>query len=132
MSRFSQNLMYVGVLVVVFISCVYFFLSKNIPEPKGIYLPKYSAELPQTDPSQVRVYNLLYQSDTQGNIGQIRTLIHVSSEKDFQKLCDKNLKEAVKLAAQHGAHEMKYICLYPEGQINELSSVQLRGYAFGD
>ena len=132
MGRFQQNLMYAVILVIIFAVYIYFFTSNNEAETKEVYLPKYSDELPPTDPSQVRVYNLQYQGDTQGNIGQVRTSTHVSNEKDFQKLCDKDLKEAIKLAAQHGAHEIKYICLYPEGQINELSSVQLRGYAFRD
>lgn len=95
-------------------------------------MPAYSAELPATKPSDVRIFNLRYQSETKDNIGQVRTSIHVNDEKDFQKLCDKNLAKAVVLAAQNGAHEIKYVCLYPEGQINELSSVQLRGYAFRD
>ncbi|AJI54310.1 Francisella virulence factor A [Francisella philomiragia] len=132
MSRFGQNLMYVGILAVVFISCIYFFVSKNIPEPKGIYLPKYSAKLPATDPKQVRIFNLRYQTDTQDSIGEIRVVIGVDQERDFQKLCNENIREAVKLAAQNGAHEIKYVCLFPEGQITELSSVQLRAYAFRD
>ncbi|MBK2029073.1 hypothetical protein IB655_03550 [Francisella noatunensis] len=132
MSRLSQNLMYVGILFIVFISCIYFFVSKNTPEPKGIYLPKYSAKLPATDPKQVRIFNLCYQTDTQDNIGEIRVVIGVDQERDFQKLCNENIREAVKLAAQNGAHEIKYVCLFPEGQITELSSVQLRAYAFRD
>ncbi len=124
--------MYVGILAVVFISCIYFFVSKNIPEPKGIYLPKYSAKLPATDPKQVRIFNLRYQTDTQDSIGEIRVVIGVDQERDFQKLCNENIREAVKLAAQNGAHEIKYVCLFPEGQITELSSVQLRAYAFRD
>ncbi|MBK2093678.1 Francisella virulence factor A [Francisella philomiragia] len=132
MSRFSQNLMYVGILFIVFISCIYFFVSKNIPEPKGVYLPKYSAKLPATDPKQVRIFNLRYQTDTQDSIGEIRVVIGVDQERDFQKLCNENIREAVKLAAQNGAHEIKYVCLFPEGQITELSSVQLRAYAFRD
>ncbi|EET21569.1 Francisella virulence factor A [Francisella philomiragia] len=132
MSRFSQNLMYVGILFIVFISCIYFFVSKNIPEPKGVYLPKYSAKLPATDPKQVRIFNLRYQTDTQDSIGEIRVVIGVDQERDFQKLCNQNIREAVKLAAQNGAHEIKYVCLFPEGQITELSSVQLRAYAFRD
>ncbi|MBK2295700.1 Francisella virulence factor A [Francisella philomiragia] len=132
MSRFSQNLMYVGILFIIFISCIYFFVSKNTPEPKGIYLPKYSAKLPATDPKQVRIFNLRYQTDTQDSIGEIRVVIGVDQERDFQKLCNQNIREAVKLAAQNGAHEIKYVCLFPEGQITELSSVQLRAYAFRD
>ncbi|AFJ43882.1 Francisella virulence factor A [Francisella orientalis] len=132
MSRFSQNLMYVGILFIVFISGIYFFVSKNIPEPKGIYLPKYSAKLPATDPKQVRIFNLRYQTDTQDSIGEIRVVIGVDQERYFQKLCNENIREAVKLAAQNGAHEIKYVCLFPEGQITELSSVQLRAYAFRD
>ncbi|MBY7733508.1 hypothetical protein [Francisella philomiragia] len=132
MSRFSQNLMYVGILFIVFISCIYFFVSKNTPEPKGIYLPKYSAKLPATDPKQVRIFNLRYQTDTQDSIGEIRVVIGVDQERDFQKLCNENIREAVKLAAQNGTHEIKYVCLFPEGQITELSSVQLRAYAFRD
>ncbi|MEY8767347.1 Francisella virulence factor A [Francisella philomiragia] len=132
MSRFSQNLMYVGILFIIFISCIYFFVSKNTPEPKGIYLPKYSAKLPATDPKQVRIFNLRYQTDTQDSIGEIRVVIAVDQERDFQKLCNQNIREAVKLAAQNGAHEIKYVCLFPEGQITELSSVQLRAYAFRD
>ncbi|MBK2025126.1 hypothetical protein AB9G23_05000 [Francisella philomiragia] len=132
MSRFSQNLMYVGILFIVFISCIYFFVSKNIPEPKGVYLPKYSAKLPATDPKQVRIFNLRYQTDTQDSIGEIRVVVGVDQERDFQKLCNENIREAVKLAAQNGAHEIKYVCLFPEGQITELSSVQLRAYAFRD
>ncbi|AIT08750.1 membrane protein [Candidatus Francisella endociliophora] len=132
MSRFQQNLMYAVILLIVFGLSVYFFTFKKDYETKGVFLPKYSAELPAVDPSKVRVFNLQYQSDTKGNIGQVRTSTHVAEEKDFQKLCDRNLQEAVKLAAEHGAHEIKYVCLYPEGQINELSSVQLRAYAFRD
>ncbi|MBK2020038.1 hypothetical protein IB633_08775 [Francisella philomiragia] len=132
MSRFSQNLMYIGILFIVFISCIYFFVSKNIPEPKGVYLPKYSAKLPATDPKQVRIFNLRYQTDTQDSIGEIRVVVGVDQERDFQKLCNQNIREAVKLAAQNGAHEIKYVCLFPEGQITELSSVQLRAYAFRD
>ncbi|MEY8702316.1 hypothetical protein AB4F11_04735 [Francisella philomiragia] len=132
MSRLSQNLMYVGILFIVFISCIYFFVSTNVPEPKGIYLSKYSAKLPATDPKQVRIFNLRYQTDTQNSIGEIRVVIGVDQERDFQKLCNENIREAVKLAAQNGAHEIKYVCLFPEGQITELSSVQLRGYAFRD
>ncbi|MBK2095103.1 hypothetical protein IB680_05365 [Francisella philomiragia] len=132
MSRFSQNLMYVGISFIVFISCIYFFVSKNIPEPKGVYLPKYSAKLPATDPKQVRIFNLRYQTDTQDSIGEIRVVVGVDQERDFQKLCNENIREAVKLAAQNGAHEIKYVCLFPEGQITELSSVQLRAYAFRD
>ncbi|KFJ43620.1 hypothetical protein DR78_1900 [Francisella philomiragia] len=124
--------MYVGILFIIFISCIYFFVSKNIPEPKGIYLPKYSAKLPATDPKQVRIFNLRYQTDTQDSIGEIRVVIGVDQERDFQKLCNQNIREAVKLAAQNGAHEIKYVCLFPEGQITELSSVQLRAYAFRD
>ncbi|AJI75086.1 hypothetical protein BZ13_171 [Francisella philomiragia subsp. philomiragia ATCC 25015] len=124
--------MYVGILFIVFISCIYFFVSKNIPEPKGVYLPKYSAKLPATDPKQVRIFNLRYQTDTQDSIGEIRVVIGVDQERDFQKLCNQNIREAVKLAAQNGAHEIKYVCLFPEGQITELSSVQLRAYAFRD
>ncbi|AJI55265.1 hypothetical protein LA56_358 [Francisella philomiragia] len=124
--------MYVGILFIVFISCIYFFVSKNIPEPKGVYLPKYSAKLPATDPKQVRIFNLRYQTDTQDSIGEIRVVIGVDQERDFQKLCNENIREAVKLAAQNGAHEIKYVCLFPEGQITELSSVQLRAYAFRD
>jgi len=124
--------MYVGILFIVFISCIYFFVSKNTPEPKGIYLPKYSAKLPATDPKQVRIFNLRYQTDTQYSIGEIRVVIGVDQEKDFQKLCNENIRETVKLAAQNGAHEIKYVCLFPEGQITELSSVQLRAYAFRD
>lgn len=124
--------MYVGILFIIFISCIYFFVSKNIPEPKGVYLPKYSAKLPATDPKQVRIFNLRYQTDTQDSIGEIRVVIGVDQERDFQKLCNQNIREAVKLAAQNGAHEIKYVCLFPEGQITELSSVQLRAYAFRD
>lgn len=124
--------MYVGILFIVFISCIYFFVSKNIPEPKGVYLPKYSAKLPATDPKQVRIFNLRYQTDTQDSIGEIRVVVGVDQERDFQKLCNENIREAVKLAAQNGAHEIKYVCLFPEGQITELSSVQLRAYAFRD
>lgn len=124
--------MYVGILFIVFISGIYFFVSKNIPEPKGIYLPKYSAKLPATDPKQVRIFNLRYQTDTQDSIGEIRVVIGVDQERYFQKLCNENIREAVKLAAQNGAHEIKYVCLFPEGQITELSSVQLRAYAFRD
>lgn len=124
--------MYVGISFIVFISCIYFFVSKNIPEPKGVYLPKYSAKLPATDPKQVRIFNLRYQTDTQDSIGEIRVVVGVDQERDFQKLCNENIREAVKLAAQNGAHEIKYVCLFPEGQITELSSVQLRAYAFRD
>ncbi|AJI47784.1 hypothetical protein BF30_72 [Francisella philomiragia] len=124
--------MYIGILFIVFISCIYFFVSKNIPEPKGVYLPKYSAKLPATDPKQVRIFNLRYQTDTQDSIGEIRVVVGVDQERDFQKLCNQNIREAVKLAAQNGAHEIKYVCLFPEGQITELSSVQLRAYAFRD
>lgn len=132
MSRFQQNLMYAVIIVIIFVSCVFYFTVDNKPETKGVFLPKYSAELPSIDPDEVRVFNLQYKSQTKGNISQVRTSTHVSDEKDFQKLCDRDLHKAVKLAAAHGAHEIKYVCLYPEGQINELSSVQLRAYAFRD
>lgn len=88
--------------------------------------------MPATDPKQVRIFNLRYQTDTQDSIGEIRVVIGVDQERYFQKLCNENIREAVKLAAQNGAHEIKYVCLFPEGQITELSSVQLRAYAFRD
>jgi hypothetical protein len=132
MSRFSQNLMYAVIILVVFVICVYFFILPQSYQVKGVFLPKYSAQLPATNPESIKVFNLHYQSETQGNIGQIRTSIHIDNEADFQKLCQENLASAVKIAAKHGAHEIKYVCLYPEGQLNELSSVQLRAYAFRD
>ncbi|GAB4224622.1 MAG: hypothetical protein Kow0076_7430 [Francisella sp.] len=130
MSRLQQNVMYIVILLLVFVACVYFFVPNHKVEAKAIYLPNISVDYPAVDPSEVKTYPLRYQSDMQGNIGQVRSLIYVHNEQDFQSLCDKNLQEAIKLAAQHGANIIKYICLYPEGQINDLSSVQLRGYTF--
>ena len=122
--------MYVVVFVAIFAACIYFFTFNKNYEAKGVYLPNTEIDLPSTKPSDVKIYNLRYRSDTEGSIGMIRTSIHVSDEKDFQKLCDKNLKKAVELAAQNSVDEIKYACLYPEGQINELSSVSLQAYAF--
>lgn len=132
MGRLQQNLMYTVILIVMFIICIYFFTFNRKYEVKGIFLPAHSAILPATNPSKIRVFNLRYESDTEGNIGQVRTSVHVSNQKDFQKLCDKNLYKAMNLAAANGANEIKYVCLYPQGQINELSSVSLRAYAFRD
>ncbi len=130
MGRLQQNLMYATILVVIFVICIYLFTFNRNYEVKGIYLPAYSTKLPPTNPNKMKVFNLRYQSDTEGNIGQIRTSIHVSNQKDFQNLCDENLHKAILLAADNGADEIKYVCLFPEGQINELSSVSLRAYAF--
>lgn len=132
MGRLQQNLIYAVILVVIFVVCIYFFTFNRKYEVKGVFLPVYSSELPKTDPNNIRVFNLRYESDTKGNIGQIRTSVHVSNQKDFQKLCDENLHKAIQLAADNGANEIKYVCLYPEGQIGELSSVSLRAYAFRD
>ncbi|MED7789315.1 hypothetical protein [Francisella sp. 19X1-34] len=130
MGRLQQNLMYAIILVVIFVICIYLFTFNRSYEVKGIYLPAYSTKLPPTNPNKMKVFNLRYQSDTEGNIGQIRTSIHVNNQKDFQSLCDENLHKAILLAADNGADEIKYVCLFPEGQINELSSVSLRAYAF--
>ncbi|BCD91064.1 hypothetical protein fh0823_12030 [Francisella halioticida] len=124
--------MYAIILVIMFVICIYFFTFNRKYEVKGIFLPVYSKKLPPTDPNKIRVFNLGYESDIKGNIGQVRTSIHVSNQKYFQELCDKNLYKAMKLAAENGANEIKYVCLYPQGQINELSSVSLRAYAFRD
>lgn len=132
MGRLQQNLMYAIILVVIFVICIYFFTFNRSYEVQGVFLPAYSTKMPATDPSKIRVFNLRYESDTKDNIGQVRTSVHVSNQKDFQKLCDENLYKAIKLAAANGANEIKYVCLYPQGQINELSSVSLRAYAFRD
>lgn len=132
MGRFQQNLMYAVILVIIFAVCVYFLLQiMKLKQKEFIYL---NTVLNYHQLILVKLEFIIY------NTRVIHKEILVKSEprlmsvmkKIFKKLCDKNLKEAIKLAAQHGAHEIKYICLYPEGQINELSSVQLRGYAFRD
>lgn len=132
MSRFTQNFMYAVIFVAIFAACIYFFTFNKNYEAKGVYLPNTEIDFPNTKPSDIRVYNLRYKSDTEGSIGMIRTSIHVNSEKDFQKLCDKDLNKAIELAAANGVHEIKYACLYPEGQIDQLSSVSLQAYAFRD
>ena len=132
MSRFTQNLSYMVVFVAIFAACIYFFTFNKSYEAKGVYLPNTEIDLPSTDRNNVKVYNLRYQSDTEGSIGMIRTSIHVNNEKDFQKLCDKDLEKAIELAAENGADEIKYVCLYPEGQIDQLSGVSLQAYAFRD
>ena len=132
MSRFTQNFMYAVIFVAIFVVCIYFFTFNKNYEAKGVYLPNTEIDLPDTKPSDVKVYNLRYKSDTEGSIGMIRTSIHVNDEKDFQKLCDKDLIKAIKLAAENGVDEIKYACLYPEGQIDQLSSVSLQAYAFRD
>ena len=132
MSRFTQNLMYAVIFLAIFAACIYFFTFNKSYEAKGVYLPNTEIDLPSTDRNNVKVYNLRYQSDTEGSIGMIRTSIHVNNEKDFQKLCDKDLDKAIKLAAENGVDEIKYACLYPEGQIDQLSSVSLQAYAFRD
>ncbi len=130
MSRLTQNLMYAVILVAIFAACIYFFTFNKNYEAKGVYLPSKEIDLPDAKPNEVKVYNLRYRSDTEGAIGMIRTSIHVNNEKDFQKLCNKDLNKAIELAAANGAHEIKYTCLYPEGQIDQLSSVSLLAYAF--
>jgi hypothetical protein len=132
MSRFTQNFMYAVIFVAIFAACIYFFTFNKNYEAKGVYLPNTEIDLPDIKPSDVKVYNLRYRSDTEGSIGLIRTSIHVNNEKDFQKLCDKDLNKAIELAAQNGVDEIKYACLYPEGQIDQLSSVSLQAYAFRD
>ena len=130
MSRLTQNLIYAVIFVTIFFICTYFFTFNKNYEVKGVYLPNTEIELPNTDPNNIKAYNLRYQSDTEGSIGIIRAFIHVGDEKDFQKLCDKDLNKAIELAAKNGAHEIKYACRYPEGQIDELSNVSLEAYAF--
>ncbi|KEI35691.1 hypothetical protein FRA_29c03150 [Francisella sp. W12-1067] len=130
MSRFNQNVMYIVVIIAVFVTCIYFFTSNNDYETKGIFLPEYSVKLPKVDPNSVKIYNLRYQSDAEGAVGLIRVSTHTTNRDNFTKLCDRNLKKAVELAAENGVDEIKYICLYPEGQLDELSNVSLQAYAF--
>ena len=132
MSRFTQNLMYAVIFAAIFAACIHFFTFNKNDEAKGVYLANTEIDLPDTKPSDVKVYNLRYKSDTEGSIGMIRTSIHVNNKKDFQKLCDKDLNKAIDIAAQNGVHEIKYVCLYPEGQVDELSNVSLQAYAFRD
>ena len=124
-----QNFMYIMIIIVIFITCIYFFTFNEKYEPKGVYLPNSEIDLPAIELSKVKFYDLRYHSDTEGAIGIIRTSIHVSNKKDFQNLCDINLKKAVELAALNGADEIKYVCIYPHGKINQLSSVFLEAYA---
>ncbi|AJC48923.1 hypothetical protein IB642_03610 [Allofrancisella guangzhouensis] len=130
MSRLSQNIMYAVIIIAVFAICVYFFASNKNYETKGIFLSKYSVELPKVDPDNVRIYNLRYQDDAKGSVGLIRVATHTTNKDDFTELCDRNLKKAVELAAKNGTDEIKYICLYPEGPLDELSNVSLQAYAF--
>lgn len=132
MSKFNQNLMYAIIAIVVFALCIYFFTFSKDYEAKGVYLPNKEIDLPSIKPDDVEVDNLRYESETKDSIGMIRTFIHVEDEKDFQKLCEKDLDKAVEIAAENGAGKIKYACFHAENQTDPLSSVSLQAYAFKD
>ena len=132
MNRLTQNLMYVVIFLIIFAGSVFYFTHHTIYSVKGVYLSRYNVSIPPTNPKDVRVYNLHYTNESDGSIGTIRTSIHVDNEKDYNELCEKNIHKAIEIAAKNGVHEIKYICIYPEGDLNQLSSVSLLAYAFRD
>ncbi len=108
------------------------------PEVHASYLPSYDLKLPKTNPNDVRVFdinyktNKLYKEDMEKSIGAIRASIVVDNHKDFDELCHQNVMKAIDLAAEHGANEIKYVCMYPQGELSPLSSVGLQAFAFKD
>ncbi|QLE78430.1 hypothetical protein FLM55_01210 [Francisella sp. Scap27] len=132
MSRFVQNIMYIAIILLIFGGSIFYFTHGSTYNVKGVYLPKYSVTPPATSPNEVRVYNLHYKSESDNSIGTIRTSVHAENKKEFNKLCEANIAKAVDIAARNGVHEIKFVCIYPEGELNELSSVSLLSYTFRD
>ena len=130
MSRFTQNAMYILIILIVFILAIFLLTDKKHSDSHGIYLSNTSITLPPVLVSDVKTYNLRYQSDIVGNVGSINAITYVDNTNQFQTACDKNVNKAKSLAANNGADEMKYVCYYPEGKLTELSSVRLQAYAF--
>ncbi|APC96253.1 Francisella virulence factor A [Francisella frigiditurris] len=138
MNRFSQNLLYLGVLLVVFAICAVLFYTNEPIKPHGVFLPAHDIRLPSIDPDNVKAFDLkysqnkLYKGEFDNAIGSIRASINVKNPQDFERACNKDLEEAVRLAAANGTNTVRYMCFFPEGQLNELSTVNLQAYAFRD
>ena len=132
MNKTQQNFLYLAVIVILFLLSFHFFLPSENYKPKGVYISNSKVSFAKTNPSDVKISQLKYPNEEQGSIGLIRVSIHLDKKDNKQMLCNKNIQKAVELAAQNGANAIKYICLYPQGKIDQLSSVSLRAYAFRD
>tara|TARA_B110000977_G_C10882219_1_gene417968 strand:- start:28 stop:402 length:375 start_codon:yes stop_codon:yes gene_type:complete len=122
--------MYIIIILIVFIVSIFVLTDKKHSDSHGIYLSNTSIILPPVLKGDVKIYNLRYQSDIVGNVGAINALTYVDNTNQFQAACNKNLQKAISLAANNGSDEIKYVCNYPEGKLDQLSSVRLQAYAF--
>ena len=138
MTRNKQNILHIFFILLVLILCFIIVPRNDAYEAKGIYLPKYQHNMVPISPSKINAINLsdkqgrLYYENLDKAIGLIRVSKMVDNYKDFNDICKQNVNKAIDLAAQNGIDRIKYICTYPQGELNQLSSVTLQAYAFKD
>ena len=138
MTRNKQNILHIFIILLVLILCFIIVPRNDAYEAKGIYLPKYQHNMVPISPSKINAINLsdkqgrLYYENLDKAIGLIRVSKMVDNYKDFNDICKQNVNKAIDLAAQNGIDRIKYICTYPQGELNQLSSVTLQAYAFKD
>jgi len=138
MTNNKQNLLHLAIIIIVLIICFLIVPKNNDYEVEGIYLPKYQLNMVPISHSKVNAINLnnkqdkLYYENLDKAIGLIRVSKMVDNYKDFDNICKQNVDKAIDLAAENGIDRIKYMCSYPQGELNQLSNVTLQAYAFKD
>ena len=139
MTRFYQNVLYIGILVII-IGFFWIIIPKYFSLPKGIYLPQnietfvpvneesvafYSADIIDQSTSVPRIADLYNKP-----IGIVRVDIHYHTNDQILTSCQKNITEAKRLAALYGATKIVGNCLVSKNNHPIFSDAHLYAYAY--
>lgn len=139
MTRFYQNILYIGILVAI-VSFFWIIIPKYFSLPKGIYLPQSvktfapineesvifcSADAIDQSISVPRIADL----DTKP-IGIVRVDIHYHTNDQILISCQKTITEAKRLAALYGATKIVGNCLVSKNNHPIFSDAHLYAYAY--
>lgn len=128
MTKTSQKILYIFVIVATFIFCTKAFGNETQSKAEGIFLPNEnftkSTSIPE---SKVISKKLADGENISDNLGKISIVGHQTKNQSQKQICAENLKIAIEIAAQNGISKLKYRCMPSKHSNVILSSFAFRG-----